>query len=62
MNDDKLKEECGVIGIFLNDPEQDAVPFLYYGLFSLQHRGQENAGIAAVAVCAKIPPQVYALV
>ena len=47
-NDDKLHEECGVFGVFLNDPEQDAAPVLYYGLFSLQHRGQENAGIAAV--------------
>ena len=47
-NDDKLHEECGVFGVFLNDPEQDAVPLLYYGLFSLQHRGQESAGIAAV--------------
>ena len=45
---DKLREECGVFGVFLNDPEQDAVPIVYYGLFSLQHRGQESAGIAAV--------------
>ena len=45
---DKLREECGVFGVFLNDPQQDAVPFVYYGLFSLQHRGQESSGIAAV--------------
>ena len=48
FTEDKLHEECGVFGVFLNDPEQDAVPFLYYGLVSLQHRGQESAGIAAV--------------
>ena len=47
-NDDKLHEECGVFGVFCNDPEQDAASLVYYGLFSLQHRGQESAGIAAV--------------
>jgi amidophosphoribosyltransferase len=46
--DDKLKEACGVFGIFFQDPEKDAVPLIYYGLLSLQHRGQESAGIAAV--------------
>ena len=45
---DKLRDECGVFGVFLNDPEQDAASVVYYGLFSLQHRGQESAGIAAV--------------
>jgi amidophosphoribosyltransferase len=48
INDDKLHEECGVFGVFCNDPEQDAAPLVYYGLFSLQHRGQESAGIATV--------------
>ncbi|MDR2923771.1 MAG: class II glutamine amidotransferase, partial [Treponema sp.] len=49
VNDDgKLHEECGVFGVFLNDPQQDAAPFVYHGLFSLQHRGQEGAGIAVV--------------
>ncbi|MCL1931418.1 MAG: class II glutamine amidotransferase, partial [Treponema sp.] len=48
MNDDKLHEECGVFGVFLTDPEHDAAPLVYDGLFSLQHRGQESAGIAAV--------------
>jgi amidophosphoribosyltransferase len=42
---DKLKEECGVIGVFSEDEEK--VPHLvYYGLYALQHRGQESAGIA----------------
>ena len=45
---DKLHEECGVFGVFYNDPKEDAAPLVYYGLFSLQHRGQESAGIAAV--------------
>ena len=48
VGDDKLHEECGVFGVFLNDPKQQAAPFVYYGLFSLQHRGQESAGIAAL--------------
>jgi amidophosphoribosyltransferase len=46
--EDKLHEACGVFGVFLEDPERDAVPVVYYGLLSLQHRGQESAGIAAV--------------
>lgn len=43
MASDK-KEECGLFGIF-GDP--DAVEKTYFGLFSLQHRGQESAGIAS---------------
>ncbi len=42
---DSLGHHCGVVGIF--NPEQDTIPEkLFYGLFSLQHRGQESAGIA----------------
>ncbi len=41
-----IREECGVFGIF--GPEQDtmAAESCYYGLFALQHRGQESCGIA----------------
>ena len=46
--DDKLHEECGVFGVYLKDPEKNAAPLVYYGLLSLQHRGQESAGIAVV--------------
>lgn len=42
---DKLKEECGVFGIFDNDGI-DVARSAYYGLYALQHRGQESAGIA----------------
>ncbi|MDA3940098.1 MAG: amidophosphoribosyltransferase [Spirochaetia bacterium] len=42
---DKLEEECGVFGCFSNSPI-DASVVTYYGLYSLQHRGQESAGIA----------------
>jgi amidophosphoribosyltransferase len=41
---DKLHEECGVFGI-LGHPE--ASKLAYLGLYALQHRGQESAGIAA---------------
>ncbi len=42
---DKLKEECGVFGMLRTDGK-DVAHSLYYGLSSLQHRGQESAGIA----------------
>lgn len=39
-----IHEECGVFGVFA--PEvQDVARTVYYGLFALQHRGQESAGI-----------------
>src|SRR5258705_1830756 len=41
---DKLKEECGVFGIF---GHTEAANMTYLGLYALQHRGQESAGIAA---------------
>ncbi len=41
---DKFKDECGVFGI-INHPE--ASNMTYLGLYALQHRGQESAGIAA---------------
>lgn len=43
--DDKLKESCGIIGVFLHESEHSAARVAYYGLHSLQHRGQESAGI-----------------
>lgn len=41
----KLHEECGVFGIFNND-KYDVARATYNGLYALQHRGQESAGIA----------------
>lgn len=41
---DKLKEECGVLGFYDNDGF-DVARMLYYGMFALQHRGQESCGI-----------------
>lgn len=42
---DSIHEECGVFGIYSNKTTDVAVS-AYYGLFALQHRGQESAGIA----------------
>lgn len=40
-----VKEECGVFGIYDFDA-RDVASTIYYGLFALQHRGQESCGIA----------------
>lgn len=48
IDEDKLHEECGVFGVFLEDDEKNAAPLVYYGLLALQHRGQESAGIAVI--------------
>ena len=49
MNEeDKLRDECGVVGVFINDESKEqmsAASLAYFGLYSLQHRGQESAGI-----------------
>ncbi len=42
----KLHEECGVFGVY--DPAGNCARTAYYGLFALQHRGQEACGIAAI--------------
>ncbi len=42
---DKLSEECGVIGVY-DFEGHDVASDIYYGLFALQHRGQESCGIA----------------
>ncbi|NLK23935.1 MAG: amidophosphoribosyltransferase [Clostridiales bacterium] len=42
---DKFKDECGVFGVYSPKP-MDTAGITYYGLYALQHRGQESAGIA----------------
>lgn len=42
---DKLHEECGVFGV-TSTGNISAANMVYYGLYALQHRGQESAGIA----------------
>lgn len=39
-----IHEECGIFGMFSNKTE-DLASMAYYGLYSLQHRGQESCGI-----------------
>ena len=49
---DSMHEECGVFGIYSEDTH-DVASTVYYGLYALQHRGQESCGIA-VAYANKI--------
>src|SRR5687768_2274269 len=42
---DNPREACGVFGTFA--PGEDVARITFYGLYALQHRGQESAGIAA---------------
>ena len=44
FQDDHPYEECGVIGVFA--PNEDVARMTFFGLYALQHRGQEAAGIA----------------
>jgi len=44
LANDKPHDECGVIGIYA--PQEDVARMAYFGLYALQHRGQEAAGIA----------------
>ena len=41
---DKPKEACGLFGVWA--PDEEVARLIYFGLFALQHRGQESAGIA----------------
>ncbi|HRQ41917.1 MAG TPA: amidophosphoribosyltransferase [Chloroflexota bacterium] len=41
---DKFHDECGIFGIYA--PERDVARLAFFGLYALQHRGQESAGIA----------------
>ena len=43
-DDDTPNEECGIFGVFA--PGEDVARLTFFGLFALQHRGQESAGIA----------------
>lgn len=44
LTENKIGEECGVFAVY--DPAGDCARTAYYGLFALQHRGQESCGIA----------------
>ena len=42
----KIHDECGVFAVYSRDEDMDVVADTYYGLYALQHRGQESCGIA----------------
>ena len=44
VSDDKPHDACGVVGAYI--PGESVAQTLFFGLFALQHRGQESAGIA----------------
>ncbi|MBR0599167.1 amidophosphoribosyltransferase [Sinanaerobacter chloroacetimidivorans] len=46
LEEDKVFDECGVVGVYAPG-KPDIARSVYYGLHSLQHRGQESAGIAS---------------
>ncbi len=43
--EDQLEEACGVFGVYSDQEQTRAAELIYIGLFSLQHRGQESAGM-----------------
>ena len=44
LDEDRFHDHCGVFGVFGND---EAAKLTYLGIYALQHRGQESAGIAS---------------
>jgi amidophosphoribosyltransferase len=46
LNFGKPREECGIFGIYA--PGEDVAKLTFFGLFTLQHRGQESAGIGVL--------------
>ncbi len=47
LQDDYPREACGIVGIYSQD--EDVARHVFFGLYALQHRGQESAGIASSA-------------
>ncbi|HVO83981.1 MAG TPA: amidophosphoribosyltransferase, partial [Syntrophobacteria bacterium] len=43
IGNSRPKEECGIFGIY---GHEDTARLTYFGLYALQHRGQESAGIS----------------
>ena len=41
-----MQDKCGIIGIYSKNKKTDVSSLIYYGLYALQHRGQESVGIA----------------
>lgn len=49
QHDDKPEEACGVFGVYAPEAKFDVAKLTYFGLYALQHRGQESAGIATLS-------------
>ncbi len=45
---DKPEEACGVFGVYAPEKSREVAKLAYFGLYALQHRGQESAGIATL--------------
>ncbi len=48
QREDKQEEACGVFGVYAPDKALEVAKLTYFGLYALQHRGQESAGIATL--------------
>ena len=46
--EDKPEEACGVFGVYAPEKALEVAKLTYFGLYALQHRGQESAGIATI--------------
>lgn len=45
---DELQDKCGIVGIYSYEESVDVASWIYSGLYTLQHRGQESAGISVL--------------
>ena len=45
IKSDKIHDECGLFGVYNTDCANDAADIIHYGLYALQHRGQQSCGI-----------------
>ncbi len=45
---DSLQDKCGIVGVYSYEESVDVASWIYSGLYTLQHRGQESAGISVL--------------